>query len=76
MSFVFEIVHRAGKQNVADYISRQPFGQSPSEEEIGEAFINAMASYSVQKAKSREEIASATDADSVLTVFRLLLQGE
>ena len=76
MSFDFEIVHRAGKQNIADYMSRNPIGSPPRQDEVGEAYINAMADYSTPKAMTRTEIVAATDEDAVLVATRKAIRNE
>lgn len=76
MNFNFEIVHREDKQNIADYISRQPVEQAPKQAEISEAYINAMANYSVPKAMTKTEIVTATDVDQALVAQRKALRDE
>lgn len=76
MSFDFDIFHRSGKLNIADYISRHPVGPKPIAEEEGEAYINAMTDYAVPKSMTRAEIAEETSRDPLLSEARRQLRGE
>ena len=71
--FDFEIVHKPGESNVADYYSRHPVRASRDEflDEIrasaeAENYINAIAAANIPRSVTIEEVREATSADSQL----------
>lgn len=77
MSYDFNIVHKPGKGNIADYLSRQPVDEPDVEEdEASDEYINFVAGHSVPRNIKREELAEATKADKVLMAVGKLIKGE
>lgn len=70
--FDFEIIHRPGAQNIADYLSRHPVG--PAEEAEGtESFV---AEHAVPKSLTRQELVDATVADEELQWLIKWVRGD
>ena len=78
--FDFEIVHKPGESNVADYYSRHPVRATRDEflEEVrasaeAENYINAIAAANIPRSVTMDEVREATSADSELQeVLKLL----
>jgi transposase InsO family protein len=63
-----EIVYKAGKSNAADYMSRHPLesDESDRESKVTEEYVNFLASNSVPKAMTLEEVKVETKADPTM----------
>lgn len=71
--FDFNIIHRPGISNVADYFSRQPVGSNESKEESSEkseAYINAIAESSRPHALTMSEMIKHTNLDQELNELK------
>ena len=75
--FKFTIVHRPGKENIADFISRHPDQTiEPSDEPFTEEFINFVVDSATPVAFTREEIVCETASDSELCLVMRLLKSQ
>jgi hypothetical protein len=71
--FDYEIVHKPGNQNVADYFSRHPLEPKPSDlsrERQAEQYINMIAESARPNAITVKEIIAETAADEELQALR------
>ena len=75
--YKYRIKHVPGKSNPADPLSRLPVVDAPQRDrDIAEEYIDAVLTYAVPKAMSREEIREATAKDPCLTkVMETLRSG-
>lgn len=65
--FDFEVVHRPGKSNIADYLSRHPDPDSVSSDEwLSEEFVNFVVNTSIPKSFTREQIVKETNIETYL----------
>jgi len=64
-SYNYTITHRAGKTNIADFISRTPTDEAEDDEQL-ENYVNMITSNNIPDTVSKEEIAQATLTDPVL----------
>ena len=80
MNYDFEIVHKPGNSNIADYMSRQPAKRKEDDQDYNEreteSHINMITTQSLPKATSMEEIAQETSKDPALALVKRKLQGE
>ena len=71
--FDFEIVHRPGVSNMADYYSRSPGGAGASaylEEIKSEQYVSMVVQAAIPPAMTTQEIAEATSLDPELSELR------
>ena len=68
MEFYFEILHKPGRENVADYLSRHPIKQNSSVEasKSAEEFVNLIEAYMKPSAMKLEEIIEKTKSDPII----------
>ena len=77
MKFSFDIIHKAGAFNIADYLSRHPVGEPDYEQcEEDQAFIAFITDNSVPKTMTVDEVIKATKKDERLTALRSIIQGQ
>ena len=70
----FDVEHRPGKYNPADYLSRNPI--SPAEESsIAEEYVNYLIGEMLPKSITREEMVEATKVDEILESLKQRLKG-
>ena len=63
----FKVIHMPGKTNPADVLSRLPLSaQSPHDRNIAEEYIHFVTERAVPKSMTLEQIAKATQEDTVL----------
>ena len=76
--FVFKVIHKSGKDNPADYLSRHPENgvKSPTKgiENEEEHYVNFVARASVPKTMSLKEVAQSTATDPVLSRVMHIIQ--
>ena len=77
MSFDYEIVHKAGKNNIADYMSRHPMENLETRdfENMTERYINFISEHSMPKAITREVLVAETVKDESLSQLKRKLEG-
>ena len=73
--FCFKVVHRAGKDNPAAFLSRHPERDSPMPIDDIEDHVNFVARSCVPKSMSFDEVAQATAIDSILQRIIYILQN-
>ena len=68
MEFHFEIIHKPGRDNVADYLSRHPMKDNSNKiaTTSAEEFVNLIEAYMKPSALKLEEIIEATKSDSII----------
>ena len=76
MCFDFEIVHKAGRENIADFMSRNPVDGPNGEYEEDERYINFVADHAIPVAVTREALAQATKEDQKLQALAKKVRGE
>ena len=65
--YTFNIVYKSGSENAEDYLSCHPFQRGEKQQEkLAEEYVNFMMRHAVPKAMTLEEIANATESDSML----------
>ena len=64
-SYNFTIKHRAGKTNIADFVSRTPTEEAEDDEQL-ENYVNLITNSNIPATVSKEEIAEATLLDTSL----------
>ncbi len=72
--YSFKVVYKPGATNPADYLSRHPTKTSHKQQSMTEEYINFVASNSVPKAMTMQEIIVATDKDRVLQGVRAAIR--
>ena len=76
--FDYEVIHRPGKFNMADFFSRHPIELAPKTTSA-ERFVNMIVNYSTPNALSIEEVVDATKQDKKLielTEILMLMNGQ
>ena len=74
--FCFKVVHKSGKDNPADYLSRHPeLGVKSVIVDEEEHYVNFLARASVPKSMSLEEVAQASRNDPVLRRVMFIIQN-
>ena len=78
MCFDFEIVHKPGAYNIADYLSRHPMEDNTviDDEDAIESHVYFISGHAIPKSMTRDEIVECTNNDSVLPKLRQIIQGE
>ena len=74
----FEVLHRPGKDNPADYLSRKPLDSGSDAhgvQESVESYVNYVFEYSIPKSISHEEIVNFTKQDPVLQELIRRIRG-
>lgn len=75
LPYDFTVVHRPGKENIADYLSRHPDPDEKSSDEwLSEEFVNLVVDNSVPKLMTREYIAKETLKDTHLCFVKSCLE--
>ena len=73
-SFDFEVVHRPGKSNIADILSRHPDPEDVSPDGwLTDEFVSFVAENAITKMMTREQILSETLKDPLLSFVKLCL---
>ncbi|CAB4005564.1 uncharacterized protein K02A2.6-like, partial [Paramuricea clavata] len=72
--YSFKVIYRPGVTNPADYLSRHPTQTSCKQQKMTEGYVNFIASNSVPKAMTMDEIVTATDSDRVLKGVRAAIK--
>jgi hypothetical protein len=77
MSYDFEIIHRAGAPNIAEFISRHPVTSTDSslDDVETESFIAFISDHAVPKAMIKEEIITETKGDERLVILVQSISG-
>lgn len=77
MGFDYEIIHRPGAANIADYLSRHPVeADDPTRQcDQTENFIAFISEHALPKAMTRAEILEHTAQDETLIVLKDILNG-
>ena len=73
--FEFIVIHKPGKYNMADYLSRHPVDQPEEEDDETERFINFVTDNVIPRALNRLDIEKSTNEDSQLSRLRDMLQS-
>lgn len=78
MSFDFEIVHKPGAYNIADYLSRHPIIENSilDDEDTTERHVYFVSNHAIPKSMTRDEIVDATKKDIVLGELRRMIRGK
>ena len=72
--YSFKVLYRPGANNPADYLSRHPTAASRKQQKMTEDYVNFIASHSVPKAMTMNEIITATNSDNVLKEVRTAIK--
>ena len=77
MGYDFEIVHKPGANNIADYLSRHPVG-APLLDDVDkiERHVNFISGHAIPKTMSREELVEHTSKDATLEVLKDVISGK
>jgi hypothetical protein len=74
MDFHFDIVHKPGDMNIADYMSRQPTKNDESDDSHGaERYMHFILTNAVPMAMTRGELIEFTNQDQVLQALQKLI---
>jgi len=78
MNFDYEIVHRPGKWNIADYLSRHPIKSDDKNEleKDTESYVSFVSEHAIPKSVSREVLLDETNKDEVLCKLKTKLNGD
>ncbi|CAF0717686.1 unnamed protein product [Brachionus calyciflorus] len=69
--FDFEVIHRPGLSNIADYMSRHPDPEEKSADEwLSEEFVNFVVTNSMPKSITREQVVNETEKDVLLQLVK------
>jgi hypothetical protein len=68
MEFHFDIIHKPGRENVADYLSRHPMKDNSNKiaTTSAEEFVNLIEAYMKPSALKLEKIIAATKSDAII----------
>lgn len=66
LPYDFELIHTPGDGNPADYLSRHPVDDAPTDGDDADLYVNFIIDYSIPRAISRQQIALATKTDKDL----------
>ena len=76
----FTVIHRPGKNNPTDYISRHPDKSVPfvsnQQSKVAEDYVNFLSGHDVPKALTTTEIKAATSTDSALQLTITAIQTD
>ena len=75
MSFDYEIVHKPGVSNIADYLSRHPNEDDMKFDGETERHVRFISSHAIPKSMSRDELVEATAKDSELATLKEIVLG-
>ena len=78
VNFDFEIIHKPGNSNIADYLSRHPSHGEDSETDLeneAEGYVNFIAKFDTPKRVTTEELIEATHKDASLMLVSILIAG-
>jgi hypothetical protein len=76
MRFDFNIIHRPGIYNIADYMSRHPMDDPDEIVDDTEEYVSFIAEYATPKAFARDQLIFETNNDLALCTLRKLIAGE
>jgi len=75
MDFDYQIIHRPGANNIADYLSRHPVEPAEEANET-ETYVAFVVSHAIPKSFSLEEIETATAEDEELSYLVRMMRDE
>lgn len=77
MDFDFEIIHKPGEYNIADYMSRNPHETVETGNlNDAERYINFVANHATPISMNRDEIVKATEVDKPLSALKKLITNQ
>ena len=72
--YTFKVVNKPGANNPADYLSRHPIQSSRKQQHLTEEYVNFIASTSIPKTMTMDEIITATNSDRSLQGLRAAIK--
>jgi hypothetical protein len=72
--YTFKVVYKPGATNPADYLSRHPIQSNNKQQLLTEEYVNFIASNSIPKAMTIDEIIAATNLDRSLQGLRAAIK--
>jgi hypothetical protein len=72
--YTFKVVYKPGATNPADYLSRHPIQSNHKQQLLTEEYVNFIASNSIPKAMTIDEIIAATNLDRSLQGLRAAIK--
>lgn len=78
MPYKFNVKHKPGLENIADYLSRNPIQVTTHDdyETIAESYINTITKYSIPSAVNRKDLIYETNNDPILIEIKKLINNE
>ena len=76
MSYDYEIRHKPGIDNIADYLSRHPLDSITNDFEEVESYISFVAEQAIPRAMTNEELIEETNNDERLVILRKIVRKE
>ena len=74
MAFTFNVVYKPGATNPADYLSQHLIQSSHKQQHLTEEYVNFIASNSIPKTMTMDEIITATNSDRSLQGLRAAIK--
>ncbi len=77
MPYKFNVIHRPGRDNIADYLSRNPMPAIEREHEVmAEAYVNFVSSVAIPAAINKAKLVAATSSDQAMGELIKMLKGQ